>query len=267
MASFSDPIIAPQMIESPLHPHTWVDASTPKLGYQLRIDRAPSNNEEMDLLELQFQIVEVGDHFIRGVHAIDLKLLETSSGKLMIGFGQIVVSQSEDGEECTSIVCKWKAIIAHKLRGTKGCGKKSGKHSGISSGFRKPHHTNHNDHSSHKYDGHHGKGHHDHRHHRHHKHHALVRFVVGIALHVLVPIAIGMVVGIIASVLGVLAGNFIIFVWRILFRRNHPRVYAQVPQEDTTAGETEKTKSLADGVMQVEEAPPVYEEVVVEPKE
>jgi len=271
-APFFEPITAPQMIESIPHPNTWIDASNPQLGYRLHINHVPSSNEEIDLVELEFQVVEVGDRFIRGMHQIDLKILETPSGKLMIGDGQIVVAPSEeveavqDGEECTSIICKWKATIAHKLQGTKGCGRKSGKHSGISSGFRRPHIITNGGYSSHKDYAHRKSGHHDHHHHRHHRHHhPLIRFIVGIALHVLVPIAIGMVVGITASVLGVLAGNFVIFVWRVLFRRNTPRVYAQVPQEDATVGETEKIKIIIGDEQQEEKAPPVYEEVV-EPK-
>lgn len=273
MTSFFEPVTAPEMIESPNHPGTWFDVANPKIGYALSMHRPASTNEEMDLVELEFQLMEVDETFVHGIDKIEIKLLETASGKLLLGPSQIV-PQHEGEEECTSLLCKWKSIIAHKFQKAKGCGRKSGKHHWGATGHRRPHHGKHGkhgehgqhgEHASHKFHDHHKqKGFHAHHHHRHHKHHGgVVRFVVGIALHVLVPIALGMAVGITASLLGVLVGNFAIFVWRALFRRNSPRVYSRVPQEDVK--EPEKSESFVEVERQEMEAPPVYQEVA-EPK-
>lgn len=254
MASFFDPITAQQLIRSPVREKFWDYVAEPKIGYRMRTHRPPTSNNELDLVVLEFQIIEVGGHFVQDMPEFVIKLLETPSEKLRIGDISSARPHhpvpAKGGKECQSILCKWRDMIAGKIAKPKGCGRKSGK----------IHHLNHDGISSHRNHGHHGfNG--QHRHHRHHnKHHAFIRFVKGIALHVLIPIAIGIVVGMTASMVGFVAATFIVFVWRLLFRRNRSAAYDEVPQEETDAEESEKSKIALQEEEHVD-APPVYEEV------
>ncbi|RFU32409.1 hypothetical protein B7463_g3922, partial [Scytalidium lignicola] len=274
VASLLGPVTARQIVKSPNRERFWDDVATPKLGYKLLIDRPPLRHQtQLDLVNLKFQIIEVGGQFIHGFDEINIRLLETLSQKLMIGGLKVIpqhaTSTPSKDAECKSLLCKLTAILNHMHPKTKGCGRKSGQHSEFAHG-RRPHHANHDDHPSHKNHGDHdANGRHDHhqqhyqQHHHHHSHHTMIRFVKGVALHVVVPLAIGVMVGITASFVGFLAATFVVFLWRLLFRRNRAPAYDQVPQEDTVAEESEKSKiALQEEQM---EAPPVYEEAV-EPK-
>jgi hypothetical protein len=67
-------------------------------------------------------------------------------------------------------------------------------------------------------------------------------------------------VGITASLLGMVVGHIAIFVWRILFRRNTPRQqYIKVQQEEVADEVMDESK----GFMAHQGPPPVYEEVVI----
>lgn len=78
-------------------------------------------------------------------------------------------------------------------------------------------------------------------------------------LHVAVPVMIGAVAGILASLVGMMVGSFVIFVWRALFRRNAQPAYARVEQDE----ESIEAKQSAIPTS----APPAYEDAVVEEKE
>ncbi|PQE15773.1 hypothetical protein CJF30_00006196 [Rutstroemia sp. NJR-2017a BBW] len=248
-----EPLTAPQLIKTP--GTAWAEAADPELGFALRVAHAVpySKEDEINLITVVFDVIEVGKTFVTGVPSVELKLLETPSGKLMIGDSQIIPAKSQSAsptdniQECTTPLCKWRAILADrlsKLKGFTGCGGKARPAS------EKPHH-----HGSHGGDG---------RPHRfHHKHHGFARFLRGIVLHIFVPVVIGIVAGITASVVGMLVGNLIVFVWRLLFRRNAPG-YAKVQQEDCAVEEgIEEDKSL----IQHQGPPPVYEDVVKEDTE
>ncbi|KAH8816882.1 hypothetical protein F5884DRAFT_777755 [Xylogone sp. PMI_703] len=257
MIALFDPLTAPQLVQSPLDPDRWENVAQPVIGYRMRIDRPHVSNNELDLVVLEFQIIEVGGRFVEGMSKFDIRLLETPSEKLMIGdirYSLPVPEHSmpgKEGKQCHSRLCRWKEIVAGKLPKAKGCGRKSGR----------PHHLHNGEHSSHRNHGHHRPQGHRGHHGYYERHQTFVRFVKGIALHVLIPIAIGIVVGMTASMVGFVAATFIVFLWRLLFRRNRAAAYAQVPQEETTTEESEKSKI----VFQEEEhidAPPVYEEAV-----
>merc|ERR1711964_786402 len=127
--SFMEPLTASQMIKT--SDDTWQYASNPKLGYSLGISRkASSPQDQLDLVAVHLEIVEVADKFIKGLPAIDLQLLETPSGKLMLGNSGITAPASlsnptDDDRECTTLLCKWRAIVADRLAALKkGCGSK-----------------------------------------------------------------------------------------------------------------------------------------------
>lgn len=256
-------LTAPQMIKTT--ESKWVEAAEPNLGYALRI-RKPisySRQDQIDLVIANLEIIEVGNTFVDTVDNIEVKILTTPSGKLMIGDVQLTPSQSashpsgpnDDSQECITMLCKWRAIMEDKLSALKkGCGGKVF-HNRPQDIGRPRHHGHHGDHGP--YGGH-GRP-----HRFSHKHHGITRFLRGIVLHVVIPVFIGIVAGITASLVGMIVGHVVIFVWRLLFRRGSRGSYCKVQSEDTTVEEgIEEDKSL----IQYQGPPPVYQDIVREDK-
>jgi hypothetical protein len=262
--TFMEPLTASQMVKA--SDNTWQYVSTPKLGYSLSV-RHPvsfSKQDQLDLVAIHLEIVEVADKFLNGMPSIDLKLLETPSGKLMIGDAQISPPKSpankptDDGQECTTIICKWRAIVADKLSKLKGCGSKSrpeGAH--IVSSPKAAHGKQHDGHNEHS---------HPHRPYRHHhRHGGFAKFLRRIVLHVFIPVLIGIMVGITASLIGMVVGHIAIFVWRLLFRRGQQARYTRVQQDDAVIEESnDESKGFLDhqGPPPVYAEPPVYTEAL-----
>jgi hypothetical protein len=214
-ASSIEPLTAPQFIYT--DESTWDYAAEPQLGYSI-FSKAPklSDDQELYLVQMQLEIVEVGNTFVKGIPAIEISLLRTPSGKLMLGNAvqmeaPVELTPSDGDQECATALCKWRAILAAKLSVLKGCGRKP------AMAPQRPNASND------------GPKHHDSRphrrphgaHHRHHRH-SQIFFVTlrNIAMNFLLPIAVGVAVGITASLVGMLVGNLIVLVWRVLFRRN-----------------------------------------------
>ena len=78
---------------------------------------------------------------------------------------------------------------------------------------------------------------------------------------------IGVVVGVTTSLIGMVVGHLIVFLWRVLFRRGQRGQYRKVQQEETAAEEDE-TKSFIEhhGPPPTYEEAPAYEEAVVSEK-
>jgi len=262
-AAFMEPLTASQMVKA--SDNTWQYVSTPKLGYSLSVRHplSSSNQDQLDLVAIHLEIVEVADKFLSGMPSIELKLLETPSGKLMIGDAQITAPKSpaskptDDGQECTTTLCKWRAIVADKLSKLKGCGSKSRPEPAhFAEGWspKANHGKHHGDHSEHR-------PHRPYRH--HHRHGGFARFLRGVVLHVFIPVLIGIMVGITASLIGMVVGHIAIFVWRLLFRRGQRARYTRVQQDDAVIEESnDETKSFLDhqGPPPVYPEPPVYTE-------
>ncbi|KAI1278949.1 hypothetical protein F5Y07DRAFT_359975 [Xylaria sp. FL0933] len=237
------------------------------LGFAMETEAVPTDDgEDLQLINVEIQIIEVGDVFIERIPNVQVKLVKTPSGKLAIGTIDTIRSQAagspEGKKECSTTVCKWKAMFFQQLGrifSFKGCN---------GSRPRPPHGHHHGDHS-------HGHGpsphHHPHPHHMGHRHgwgHGFRVFLT----HILFPIMIGIVAGVSASLIGMLVGTFIVFVWRLLFRRSSARSshrcrYAHKAAKDESATKEEKSGLLNEH--EDIEAPPAYAEsnvTVVEDK-
>jgi len=265
-----EPLTADQLVKSPAG--TWEYAASPKLGYALAVSHpaVSSNNEQLNLVNIKMEILEVADKFINGMDAVVMKLLETPSGKLMIGDVDIIPipvsnpsNPTDNNQECTTMLCKWRAIIADKLakvKGSiKGCAGKArpGAHgSKHGSGVRPHGHGRPRPHGPHR----------PHRH--HHRHGGFSRFLRSIVLHVFIPIMIGVVVGVTTSLIGMVVGHLIIFIWRVLFRRGQRGQYHRVQQEAVDKEEDDETKSFLNhqGPPPTYEEAPAYEEAVADEK-
>ena len=261
--AFMEPLRASQMVKSP--DNTWHYASTPQLGYSLSVQhQATGTNDQIKLVSINVGILEVADEFLSGIPSVDIKLLETPTGQLMIGDAQIVAPKSststptDEGQECTTIICKWKAIVASKLSDMKKCGSKA-RPGAIQMLGSKPHHgKHHGDHNGHRRPRPHGS----HQSSRHHHKNGLARFFRGIVLHVFIPLLIGCMVGIAASLIGMVVGHTAIFAWRLLFRRGQNQRYTRVLQSDVAVVDDEENKKS----LESQAPPPVYSDVVVDEK-
>lgn len=255
-------LTADQLFKAPNN--IWMLSSTTTLGYSMTV-RHPikhSAQDQVSLTALHINVIEVAEKFMTGIPSIEVKLLETPSGKLMIADAEIMAPDDLSSEisgphsaaeqECITLLCKWKAIITAKLSemkkgALKGCGSKARPakaHPQAATEF-KPHH----EHDRPRVGGH-------HRGHRHHRPSAFARFVRGLVLHVLIPITIGIMVGIFASLVGMIAGHLAIFMWRLVFRRGSNTKYARVKQVEAV----EETKPFIDA----QGPPPEYEEAIEE---
>lgn len=187
--TWDHPLTAPQVVRIGSEPSV---AAYPKLGFQINV-RQPypfSKADQLHLYEVKLDVVEVADKFVDGIDTVELKFLKTPSGKIVIGDLQAVPSSKpfspvpaphDDGKECTSTICKWRAILADKLSKLKGC---SGK---VLPGHktRPKHHGQGRPHP-------HGiRPHHSH----HHKHGAFVRIMRSIVLHIFIPVTVGIIAG------------------------------------------------------------------------
>jgi hypothetical protein len=261
--NFMEPLTAAQMIKTT--DNTWEYSSTPKLGYAINVERSATTEDQLDLVSVHIEIIEVAGLYLSSMPIVEIKLLEIPSHKLMIGDAVIsepTTPSSKPGEqECSTILCKWRAIVAGKLSKLKGCGSKARPvFQVVPAPYRSqgPHDRPHHDHP-HPHGKHPNGPHRPYRH--HHRHGGLTRFLKGIVMHVVIPVLIGVMVGITASLLGMVIGHIAIFVWRVLFRRNTPRgQYIKVHQEVVAVEDaTDETK----GFMEHQGPPPVYEDVVI----
>jgi len=164
----------------------------------------------------------------------------------MLGDAEITTPKSlspkptDDGQECTTIVCKWRAIVADRLSKLKGCGGKGKARPAHVTGGPRKHHSHHGRPN--------GRPHGAHRPFRHHRHrHSLGRFLRNVAVHIMIPVLIGIVVGITASLVGMIVGNVLIFFWRLLDRAQ----YVRVDQVEIIEESDDETKAFL-------EPPPTY---------
>ncbi|PBP21789.1 hypothetical protein BUE80_DR007153 [Diplocarpon rosae] len=259
-ASFLEPLTAPQMIKSA--DDIWQYASNPTLGYSLSAKHpAPSGQDQISLAIIHLEIFEVADTFVNGLPVVDLQLLETPSGELMLGNTNVsppanLSEPTVDDPECTSLLCRWRAIVADRLAALKkGCGS------------RRPDFTSKAHHAGGKHHGGHPDNDRPHRphgtfRHHYHNHGGIARFIRSLVQHVFIPVLIGIMFGIIASLIGMVVGHIVVFAWRLLFRRGQSN-YVQVKQEEDGEGTSDETK----GFMQHQDPPPQYVDAVPEKKE
>jgi hypothetical protein len=253
-------LTAPQIIKS-THDHDDVVKSNPRLGYEFSIRPVVSDQQDqIELIAIYLQIIEVGAFFVDGLESVELKLLKTPSGKLMIGdLGTAPTTNptptpGDSERECTTMICKWRVIIASKLshlKSLKGCGGKTRPSGNLPASARPKHHGRPRPHGLHR----------PYRHHK--KNHGLGHFMRSIVLHIFFPVVIGIFTGVTASLIGMIVGHLAIFLWRAFFRRGGKGAYAKVEQKDIVVEDGgDETKGFLDH----QGPPPVYEETVVDEK-
>lgn len=253
------PLQADQVIEAP--DGTWVYLSTQSLGYAVSMRRHhEATDKNLGLLKFNVEIIEVGFEFIRGIPSVDLSVIESKTGRLLIADVSLTMPKSSsprpangNKQECASMLCKWKAIFADKVASfKKGCGKAKGhgmpRPNAIKGGSRPnkfPHHR------PHKGSFHHGRPHRQHR-------GVVASLIRNMFFYVIAPMLIGIFIGFLASVVGMFVGHLVVFAWRLFFRRGERGHYNRVKQEEASADCDDESK----GFLEHEDAPPVYEDSV-----
>ncbi|ORY67664.1 uncharacterized protein BCR38DRAFT_336650 [Pseudomassariella vexata] len=233
--------------------HKQHEAEPDSLGFALHVQPVAKSTENLELILVNLQIIEVGNVFIDGIPNVELKLIKSPEGGLMIGGIQTTASETtqktpmDKQEECTTLLCKWRAMfmqqIAH-LRANKHCGGRPGQQVGHVEGHRRPGH--HNMHQGHRA--------------------SWAQLFKNIGAHILLPIAVGIVAGVTASILGMMVGTAIIFLWRTFVRpaghRRHHRhahsIHKAAIKEN--AADDEKSGLMAHQDVDDVEAPPAYVE-------
>ncbi|EMR66629.1 hypothetical protein UCREL1_6379 [Eutypa lata UCREL1] len=221
-------------------------------GLQTRLIPSTDDDDDLELVMVDLQVIEVGDAFVDGIPNVEIKLVKSPSGKLMIA--DLAATESENvqttpmdsQEECTTMFCKWIAMAKEqfgRFRSGKHCGGRPG-HAGQESGHMEVDMHRHRE----------GRPHHEHRHRWGH-------LLKNIATHILLPVAIGIMAGVTASILGMMVGTFIVYLWRTFVRR--PSSRRQHHGRGHKAGLNEAVvEDEKSGLMshQEVEAPPAYVE-------
>lgn len=176
-----------------------------QLGFSLQIQPITKTADEgMELVVVDLQIIEVGSVFVDGLPNVRVHLIKSPSNELLIAKIEQTASETttnpmENEKECSTILCKWRAIIAAQLAKMKmhGCaGMMGGK--GAHGGHAQPHHH-----------GHHAGGHMSHN-----RQHGWALLFRKLTSHIILPILVGIVAGVSVSILGMLVGTILVGMWR-----------------------------------------------------
>lgn len=224
-----------------------------QLGYELGVTPVmKSERDQLELILIRFQIIEIGGKFVDGLESVELKLLKTTTGKLMIWGLETAPTTNPGGKNCNTLICKLRAILTDKLshlKPSKGCGSKPGSNKSLPASWQPTH------------------GHDDpqrgpHHHNKYQGFSRLLHAFKRIALRVFIPVFIGIAAGFIASLIGMFVGQSIIFLWHTFYRRCQRGSYSRVQQDETDIGKKDQEKLL----LEPQDSPPVYEDVVLDKK-
>lgn len=241
---------------------------TPQLGYSLGIRRVPTEeqDQQLSLIEVELQIIEVGYSFNDNIPAVQLKLVETPSGKLMIASVDVEVrkdvAESPEAsdipeDECQNVFCSWGKSIVKGLKSLRpSCHR--GQRGAMQDG---------------RGHGHGASRHHAHAHHRgprpghYRQHHTWGRLLQNITWSIFLPILIGLVAGVGVALIGMMMGTFTVCLWRLAFRRQAPwmrrhcrrrRGHSCRKARPETAAYADEKASLMESQEENLPAPPAY---------
>lgn len=233
-----------------------------RLGFAMLIAPPKIDAEaQLELIEVELQIFEVGAAFIDAIPSVKAKLVKDSEGRLLLT--QIEKSKpkrlpggSKDGAgECTTSMCKWLAAFREKLEKFKpfrpchGGPMKGGmRPHGIGEGYRRPHH-----HHPHPRPGDHWRAPYQGR--------RWGKLFEYIATRILLPVLIGIVAGVSVSLIGMAVGTVIVSSWRFFRRRSsgHRRRHSRHHQRKATLKESAPVEEKS-GLIEHQDPPPSYEE-------
>jgi hypothetical protein len=121
------------------------------LGFGMQTQTITTDDEDdLQLINVEIQIIEVGNVFIEDIPNVQVKLLKTPSGKLAIGNIDTIDATANGSVEkqkvCSTMLCRWKTLFFEKLSrvlNLKGCGSRPARpaHHGGHGHSPRPHHS------------------------------------------------------------------------------------------------------------------------------
>lgn len=229
------------------------------LGFSLQIHPVQKTaDDNLDLVLLDLQIIEVGSVFVEGLPNIRVNMIKSPQDDLLIAkieqtASENVSSPKGDGAECTTTLCKLKAIIADKINKMKmhGCAGMMGGKAGHHHGQSQP------------------AGHHDEHYGMFNRPNGWSLFFSKVTSHIILPVLVGLVAGVTVAVVSMLVGTVLVGLFRKFVRgqsffpqhrcRLHPGGRHHKAAQMEAAVDEEKS-----GLMENQEAdPPSYDQAEV----
>jgi hypothetical protein len=232
----------PKMVEQPL-------------GFSLQIHPVQKTaDDNLDLVLLDLQIIEVGSVFVEGLPNIRVNMIKSPQNDLLIAkieqaASENVSSSKGDETQCTTVLCKLKAIIADKINKMKmhGCAGMMGSNAG--------HHHGHAQSAS-PHDEHYGMF---------NRPNGWSLFWRKVTSNIILPVLVGIVAGVTVAVISMLVGTVLVGLFRKFVRgqsffpqhrcRLHPGARHHKAAQKEAAVDEEKS-----GLMANLEAPPSYDQ-------
>ncbi|KAH8758934.1 hypothetical protein F5883DRAFT_501626 [Diaporthe sp. PMI_573] len=259
---FTNLLTAPQVADKRKHHEDQGhdgDNSRQPLGFSLQIHPVQKTaDDNLDLVLLDLQIIEVGSVFVEGLPNIRVNMIKSPQDDLLIAkieqtSSQNVSSPKGDGAECTTTLCKLKAIIADKINKMKthGC-------AGMMGG-KADHHHGHTQPAT-QHDEHYGMF---------NRPNGWSLFFRKVTSHIILPVLVGIVAGVTVAVISMLVGTILVGLFRKFARgqsffpqhrcRLHPGGRHHKAAQKEVAVDEEKS-----GLMENQEAdPPSHDQAEV----
>lgn len=225
-----------------------------QLGFSLHIHPEDTADEGLDLILVDLQIIEVGSVFVDGLANMRINLIKSPDNDLVIVKIEQTASESvstpmEEDKQCTTMLCKWKAIVADKLSKMKmhGCGGKMG--AKVEPGHAQPHHPN----------GHNGLF---------DKPNGWSLLFRKLTSHIILPVLVGIAAGVTVSIVGMIVGTLMVGIWRkfvrgqSFFPQHRRRSHSGGSHHHKAARAEAAAEEEKAGLMQedVSELPPAYDD-------
>ncbi|KAK4192586.1 hypothetical protein QBC35DRAFT_484335 [Podospora australis] len=279
---FSNQLVAPQVLDTESetdrhddghedgghhkHPHHRRPKPQPqRLGFGMHVGPVmKSPDSELELIEVELQIIEIGFSFVENIPRLKVNLLKDSTGKLLMSPVEKATPQKsveapvEGEEECATAMCKIMAITRQKMKDLKKMRPTFGCHGGK---MRPAHHGEH----------------------PHHpqpvphgirpphlqfsqREHSWGKLFKNIFAHILLPVLIGIVAGVSVSLIGMAVGTAIVSTWRFFFRkpshrhhRRHSRSHSRkISRSEAVVAEEKSGLMEQQQEEEQEDAPPAY---------
>jgi hypothetical protein len=93
-----------------------------ELGFGLEAFPLPTDDKDgLELINVNLQITQVANTIVDGIRNINIRLIKAPNGALIIAGIQETESVSAGSrEECTSILCRWKAAVSEQMQRMRG---------------------------------------------------------------------------------------------------------------------------------------------------
>ena len=245
--SLNTPVAPPALTA----PQVRVSDSTPsrplRLGYAIELLPAVSfEHEKGKIIALQLTIFDLDGAPVH-VDTVKIDLLMNIGGLSVAKISNIPFAQSPGATECTTSLCRFRAIVIARIRSILEAAKARAHAAGawVKGGCRGK-----------KTGGHHGQAPGDRAHHRHHGHHKMHRFghILRQTLRFfIIPALLGVIGGLMASAVGMLVGQALVYLW---FRFHRGGQRGNIRIVEVAVSEDEK-----DALVESGDLPPTYEDV------